>query len=495
MELRYSFVLAAVLLTWATGWRLESVRARQTLLLAASYLFYASWIGVSFLLVLIASSLMNHGLGSALRRRPTLERLWIGVGLNILLLVFFKYIPAGLGSEAENFWPELVRQIVMPVGISFWTFQGLSYLFDIYRDEEVDPTCLEFCLYMAFWPTVLSGPVCRLPNMLPQFRRAHLFNLEDVSLGLRRLILGILMKFVLGELLGAGLRPGEGVAAGFDSPTGAWAGLDVWLLAIGFGFQLFFDFAGYSHMVIGAARIFGIQLEENFARPYLATTPSVFWTRWHMSLSFWIRDYVFLPLATLKRERWWLYLGLFFSMTLFGLWHAATLTFLLWGAYHGLLLVFHRWAQTLKLRMTLSYLSGAKGVLSGVCTFSLISIGWILFRANDLHQVGTMVSAIFSPHRYFHTVLPASLYVVTVAILIVYLLYEASATAIARWRVRHAEREKLRGVGLVAVELVEICTTRTWWWLAPIGFVMAVVIAVVAVGEDSAIAPFVYTAF
>src|SRR5262249_38702440 len=144
----------------------------------------------------------------------------------------------------------LGHSIVMPVGISFWTFQALSYLFDVYREDEADPSLLEFCLYMAFWPTVLSGPVCRLSEMLPQFRQTRSPAWDDISNGTRRLILGLVMKLVLAGILGAGLKAGEGVAYGFDQINEGWGGLDVWFLAIGFGFQLFFDFAGYSHIAI-----------------------------------------------------------------------------------------------------------------------------------------------------------------------------------------------------------------------------------------------------
>jgi len=326
------WVLVATLL-WVVAWTRRSSNARHSLLLLGSYMFYASW-GIGFLAVLVASSLLNYACGLALRRKPMLVRLWVGVGLNVLLLGLFKYLPPALSSGSG-----FLGHIVMPVGMSFWTFQGLSHLFDLYREEELDPSLLEFCLYMAFWPTVLAGPVCRLPNMLPQFRRAPVWDRDDISTGFSRIALGVFMKMVLAQLLGAGLTRGAGVAAGFDQTRGGWGALDVWLLAVGFGFQLFFDFAGYSHIVIGIARVFGIRLEENFDRPYLSLTPSVFWTRWHMSLSFWIRDYVFLPLAAMRREVWWPYVVFVLSMTLFGLWHAAKLTFILWGVYHGLLLV------------------------------------------------------------------------------------------------------------------------------------------------------------
>src|SRR6266478_5129461 len=163
--------MSVVLLLMLVGWRLPSVRGRQILLLAASYLFYANW-GIGFLSILIISSLMNYTCGCALRRKVTAPRLWIGIALNLLPLAFFKYLPVLLELGPAGSWQyDLGRQIIMPLGMSFWTFQGLSYLFDIYFEEELDPSLLEFCLYMAFWPTVDSGPICRLASMMPQFRK------------------------------------------------------------------------------------------------------------------------------------------------------------------------------------------------------------------------------------------------------------------------------------------------------------------------------------
>src|SRR6266545_7101088 len=307
--------ILVVLLLWVLAWHLPSVKGRQLLLLLASYLFYGNW-GIGFLAALIMSSLMNYICGLALRRKATVPRLWIGIAVNLLPLAFFKYLPPLLELGPAGSWEyDLARQIIMPVGMSFWTFQGLSYLFDIYLEEELDPSLLEFCLYMAFWPTVVSGPVCRLPKMLPQFRELSPVTWENVSVGSLRLIQGLMMKFVLAQILASGWAPGEGIAAGFDQVKGGWGGIDVWLLGIGFGFLLFFDFAGYSNMVIGTARIFGIRLPENFDRPFLSLTPSVFWTRWHMSLSFWIRDYIFNPLAAAgRRYGWWPHVALVISM-------------------------------------------------------------------------------------------------------------------------------------------------------------------------------------
>ncbi len=209
----------------------------------------------------------------------------------------------------------------------------MSYLFDLYRGEELDPTFVEFALYMVFFPIAISGPICRLPDMLPQFRSEQRIDWNAFGRGLARVATGVLMM-QLARLLGQGILSGDGLTSGFDRAT-QWSGLDVWCLAFGYGLQLFFDFAGYSHIAIGAAMALGFTLPENFARPFQSTTPSVFWTRWHMSLSFWIRDYVFLPLAMIRPEYWWRTLLLVVSMVLFGLWHKATLLFLLWGLYQG----------------------------------------------------------------------------------------------------------------------------------------------------------------
>ena len=152
---------------------------RQLLLLSISYSAYAYWAGAPFLLLLLASSLVNYFWGSVLRRRPTTALLWVGIGLNVFLLGFFKYVPAVIAEWPEAAGAGFLRDIILPLGISFWTFQGISYLFDLYREEELDPSLLEFCLYMAFWPTVASGPVARLPNMLPQFRQTSTAVGED----------------------------------------------------------------------------------------------------------------------------------------------------------------------------------------------------------------------------------------------------------------------------------------------------------------------------
>ena len=503
--------LGAVVILWAVAWQLPSLKIRQAVLLGASYLFYANW-GIDFLLVLIASSVLNYVLGIWLRRQPSVGRLWIGVTLNILLLGFFKYLPPLIEPAAINSsLADLVRHVVMPVGISFWTFQGLSFLFDTYREEELDPSLVEFCLYMAFWPTVLAGPICRLPNMLPQFRRIATFNSADISVGAQRLLQGIIMKMVLAEILASGLSPGAGVNAGFDQIKSGWGGLDVLLLGIGFGFQLFFDFAGYSHMVIGAARLFGIHLEENFDRPFLSLTPSAFWTRWHMSLSFWIRDYVFVPLAAARREIWWQYFALIFAMTLFGLWHAAKATFVVWGIYQGLLIVAHRLGQRIKRRLPFTWPAFLGALLSWVSTFCLLSLGWIFFRAHDLNQAWAMLRAVLIPSSYDQFALPESFYILVPLTAVSYLFCKQMESFVAAWSKHYSLQLQMSGerldsfappgslarINLVVAALFNFFSERLWWWLTPAVFVVAVFISLAIFSQTSAIAvtPFMYTIF
>jgi alginate O-acetyltransferase complex protein AlgI len=425
MTTRALFYAIAVVGTWMLAWVFRSDRARQRLFLVVSYLLYAIW-GWRFLTLLIISSIVNYSLGQFLRRRPSAGRLWLGIAFNLGLLGTFKYLPVIASATAHASW---LAALVLPVGISFWTFQALSYLLDLYREENVQPSLLEFCLYMAFWPTALSGPICRLGDLLPQFRQRFAPSYADIRTGLDRVFTGLLMK-ALAEMLAAGLHPGQGVDAAFDAK--AWSGADVWCLVIAYGFQLFFEFAGYSHIVIGAARLFGIQLAENFDRPYLSTTPSVFWTRWHMSLSFWIRDYLFLPLATVRREMYWRNFSLVVSMITFGLWHKGTLLFLIWGAYHGALLVAHRqWQQFY--RRTGWHLSAAVMTpVSWLLTLATICAGWIFFRAGSLAQAAGMWSALLHPGTYYQHFLPAGLYVLTATMVVGYFAILAFGQLIQR---------------------------------------------------------------
>jgi len=501
--------ILVLLLVWVVAWHLNSVKARQALLLVASYGFYSTW-GIGFLCVLIVSSLMNYICGLALRGKPTLARLWIGIALNLLLLGFFKYLPPLLEAGPAGSWQyDLARQIIMPVGISFWTFQGLSHLWDSYLEEGADPSLLEFCLYMAFWPTVFSGPVCRLPNLLPQFRQEPVFSSSNISAGALRVMQGLFMKMFLAQLLVSGWTLGEGVAAGFDLKAG-WGAIDVWLLGIGFGFLLFFDFAGYSHMVIGAARIFGIRLPENFNRPFLSTTPSAFWSSWHMSLSFWIRDYVFRPLAATRRDPWWPYVVLVISMTLFGLWHGAKWTFIVFGVYHGLLLVIHRLSQQTKRRFPIRLPRHLGDCLAWGSTFLLVSLGFVIFRANDLTQAWSMLRAVLTPGAYGHSAMPRNFYLLTVGVAIGYFVFTAGYSSLLSWRARYSAAigERTQPVAgfrpvsfadftLIVGALFDFLAAKLWWWFAPALCILGLFVGLAIHTQRAVITvtPFIYTLF
>ena len=208
---------------------------------------------------------MNYALGQWLKSNITSRRLWTSVGINLVFLSVFKYLPALGAAVPAGSTLSLLRRMVFPIGVSYWTFQALSYLFELYREEDLDPTPVEFCLYMSFWPTVLQGPICRMTSMLPQFRQSWAVKAEDLNIGLRRLGTGLLMAG-LALVMSGGLYAGAGVDAAFDRTSAHLGGLDVWCLLLGYGFQLYFSFCGLSHIVIGAARLFGIELQENFDR-------------------------------------------------------------------------------------------------------------------------------------------------------------------------------------------------------------------------------------
>jgi alginate O-acetyltransferase complex protein AlgI len=477
----------ALLIGLAIFANVRSRSARQAVLLIGSYALYATW-GLWFAAVLLASTVMNFLFGQSLRRRQSALVLWVGIICNLLLLGSFKYLP---GFATSLPFPSLQQfsHIALPLGISFWTFQAMSYLFDLYRGEELDPTLWEFALYMAFFPVAVSGPICRLPEMLPQFRSEEPLQRSHMARGLCRIATGALMM-QLGQLLGRGILNAGGINAGFDRVT-QWSGPDVWCLAFGYGLQLFFDFAGYSHIAIGAAKMLGFTLPENFARPFASTTPSIFWTRWHMSLSFWIRDYVFVPLATARREMWWRSLALVISMVLFGVWHKASLLFVLWGCYHGILLVVHRQVQRLEQRLNWQPATALWTAISWAVTITLVSLGWIFFRANSLPQAGRMFSAVMSPSSYARHLLPLPLYLL---VLVLALGYAAVLLAIAGLD-RRAER-LTAAEATPREEAITIILRDRWVWLTPMyAFALLIATWLVTRAQSAGASPFVYRFF
>ena len=470
--------------------KVRSRTVRQSVLLISSYALYLSW-GGWFAGILLGSTVMNFLLGKWLRQKHSALVLSIGILLNLALLSSFKYLP----EIAINLPLSLQRfsHLALPLGISFWTFQAMSYLFDLYRGEELDPSFFEFALYMVFFPVVISGPICRLPSMLPQFRLERTTSTDDIAGGIRRIAIGVFMM-QLAKLLGQGIMAGDGINSGFDHVT-SWSGTDVWCLAFGYGLQLFLDFAGYSHIAIGAAQALGFVVPENFARPFQSTTPSIFWTRWHMSLSFWIRDYVFLLLIVLRRDAWWRNLVFIISMILFGLWHKATVLFLLWGFYHGVLLVLHRQVEAAKRKFDWTP-PVVWTPISWVATVSLISLGWIFFRANSLVQARQMLSAVLSPTTYPSHFLSGSLYLLVTILAAGYAIVLVVVEALDRHSVdgysvdRYAGSQNSAPVATsrLGSGILALLARNRWFWIPPLYILALLVVVVVthARGTDAA---------
>ncbi len=478
----YALVFVVCAVVMAT---VRSRLVRQATLLAASCALYIAW-GAWFAAVLLVSTIMNYLVGEWLRRKPTGLALTVGVLLNLTLLGTFKYLP-----EAAVRLPfaslQAFAHLAMPLGISFWTFQAMSYLFDVYQGEDVDPSLLEFALYMAFFPVTISGPVCRMPDMLPQFRSDTTARWNDTAEGLRRIAIGVLMMQIA-RLMGQGILAGDGMNSGFDRLT-QWTGADVWCLAFGYGLQLFFDFAGYSHIAIGAAHALGFTVPENFARPFQSTSPSMFWTRWHMSLSFWIRDYVFFPLMQMRREVWWRNFALLISMVLFGLWHKATLLFLLWGAYHGVLLVSHRLIEGLERKYDWTPPELAWTALSWITTISLMNLGWVFFRANSLAQMRKMFAAVASPTSYSSHFLTASLYLLVLSLAAGYAMVVLTIGVIGRSTPDKAtERES-------PASAVALLARWRWFWVAPLYALALLFVLIVTWSHGTSTAQMMYGNF
>ncbi|HEV2395353.1 MAG TPA: MBOAT family O-acyltransferase [Candidatus Sulfotelmatobacter sp.] len=455
--------------------------ARQAVLVVSSLALYLTW-QPWFAAVLLISVVGNFLFGKWLRRSPDWVPLSSGILFNLALLSIFKYVPelAGRIIALHGF-----AAIALPLGISFWTFQAMSYLFDLYRGEELDPSFLEFALYMVFFPVSISGPVCRLPNMLPQFRSERRTAWSEIMQGLRRIAIGIFMM-QLAKLLGQGILAGDGVNRGFDRLT-HWSGLDVWCLAFGYGLQLFFDFAGYSHIAIGAAKALGIVVPENFARPFQSTSPSIFWTRWHMSLSFWIRDYVFLFLIVLRRDAIWRNFVFIFSMVLFGLWHRASLLFFIWGTYHGVLLVVHRQIEALERKYDWTP-PPLWNPLSWIITMCAISLGWIFFRANSLAQAKEMLTSVFSASSYGSRYLSGSLYALVGTLAVGYALVSWITALLWHYEAKEETPDASgRFTGWLA--------RSRWYWVTPLYVLAMLFVLMVTLGQSDSAAQFMYRGF
>lgn len=371
-------------------------RGQNRLLLAASYFFYGAW-DWRFLGLLIFSSTMDFLIALAIGRSasPRARKGWVAGSLimNLGILSFFKYFNFFADSfavllETLGFHASLpILRIILPVGISFYSFQSLSYTLDVYRGV-LPPTrrWSNFALYVAFFPQLVAGPIERATNLLPQIQQPRAVSDYGISHGTFLILWGLFQKAVIADNI---CRVAD---AAFTHPSGQ--ALTVLLGVYAFALQIYCDFAGYSNIARGVAMMLGFRLMLNFRNPYLATNPREFWQRWHISLSTWLRDYLYIPLGgnrggTLLTQR-----NLMLTMLLGGLWHGAAWTFVAWGFFHGLLLIVHRWWSGFHspiARLCQGQTGRVVRFLKTVFFFHLICLSWLLFRADSIREAGHML--------------------------------------------------------------------------------------------------------
>lgn len=376
-----SFVIFFIVVV--LGLRLAPSRnLRQWLLLLASLWFYASWKPV-YLLVLAAPILIDYFCAIRIEESAdaTVRKAWLatGVASNLLLLAYFKYANFFLNNIAvlSGNAPKHL-DIVLPLGISFFTFKSLSYTIDVYRKEL--PAChslWRYALFVCYFPDLIAGPIVRASVFLPQMGRSLRPSWGRIIVGCHMILLGVTKKLLIADQMAIFVDPVFAAASNYSPLT-------VWSAVIAYSLQIYCDFSGYSDMAIGVSKIIGIDLPENFNMPYLALSPVDFWRRWHISLSTWLRDYLYLALPASRRKPWHKYRNAAITFLLSGLWHGASWTFVCWGGLHGLALATSRWWSARRTRRG-RLPSKSIGVRFGcwLATYVFVCITWVLFRAQD----------------------------------------------------------------------------------------------------------------
>lgn len=371
---------------WAVYWRLPH-RLQNRLLLAASYFFYSCW-DWRFLGLIVFTTVWDYGCAWRMAASTTLarRRAWLlaSIVTNLSILAFFKYYGFFSRELAElltrvGLTPLLpTLDIVLPVGISFYTFQTMSYTIDVYHGRiRPAQNLLDFALYIAFFPQLVAGPIERAETLLPQVLQPRLWRSDTFARGLHGVVTGLFLKVVVADNMAVLVN------TVFHTPPAELSSLEVWLGLYAFAFQIYGDFAGYSSIARGVAQWLGFELMSNFERPYLAVDPSDFWRRWHISLSQWLRDYLYIPLGGNRNGTLHTYRNLLLTMVLGGLWHGANWTFLVWGALHGLLLCGYRAAGFSRNTLGPTWRQRLPWML---LFFHLVCVSWLFFRADSLPQ-------------------------------------------------------------------------------------------------------------
>ncbi len=390
----FLFLCIVFVLYWFIVYK--NLKFQNILLVIASYVFYGWW-DWRFLSLIALSTLTDYFVGFRIyqSKDKSMQKrwLWVSILFNLGLLGFFKYynffieswvdLLDSVGYEFQNTW---TLKVILPVGISFYTFQTLSYSIDIYR-EKLKPTndFIAFAAFVSFFPQLVAGPIERATNLVPQFLKKREFTYQNFSTGIKLMIWGFFLKLVVAD------RAAIYVDAVYNNIENH-DGLSFIVATVLFAFQIYGDFAGYSLIAIGTSKLFGFDLMTNFRRPYFSASVSEFWTRWHISLSTWFRDYLYIPLGGNRVGKMrWLY-NLFVTFLISGLWHGANWTFIAWGALNGLYLI----AEVLVHR------KNRKGIINVLLTFVLINFAWIFFRANSIDNAFYIIKTIFTaPGRLY----------------------------------------------------------------------------------------------
>lgn len=392
-----SFLYGFLPVTYLVFWRLGSKNARYAWLALTGYVFYAFW-DYRFCALMAFSTAVAFlaGLGLARWDDPQRRRLCVvvPVTLDLALLGFFKYANFAMDTvnqlAAQLDLPVYLSgpEIVLPVGISFYTFHTITYIVDSYRRTIVPTRNLaEFSCYVSLFSQLVAGPIVRFRQIERDLEHIDAHSPRRTwGIGWSFFALGMIKKVLLADTIASIIDPALANYAGLST-------LDTWLCMLGFAYQIYFDFSGYSDMAVGLGYLFGLRIPQNFASPYRATDPSDFWHRWHISLSTVLRDYLYIPLGGNRRGPGRTRFNIMVTMLLGGLWHGANWTFVFWGAYHGALLLAHRAVQP--------HWAPLPVALRRAVTFALVLLGWVLFRAEDwgmaMHVLGTMFSPVAGP--------------------------------------------------------------------------------------------------
>lgn len=370
---------------------LTPFRFRSWVILTGSMIFYAWW-RVDFLFLLIAATFVNYFIARRIvANRETIRgRRWMqaGVIIDLLMLGVFKYFNFGIDSInavlTASGWNTIeALRFILPIGISFYTFQKISFLIDIYRNDATPPRHFaDFAAFVSLFPQLIAGPVLRYKDLADQFlAREH--SMDRFSQGAYRFMTGFAKKVLIADTVA------DLVDKTFSLSDPSMA--DAWLGALAYTIQLYFDFSGYSDMAVGLGLMMGFKFMENFNHPYISRSITEFWRRWHISLSAWLRDYLYIPLGGNRKGTVRTYINLFLTMLLGGLWHGANWTFILWGAWHGAILSIERAAGQLRNGVTVPLVHAIRLPL----TFLLIVLGWVMFRAESVDKAFLFYNAMF----------------------------------------------------------------------------------------------------